>query len=269
LDARFLFENERVHPGLILDLKSHTVVVGERIISDSLVLGVNILKSSNSKPDSHQKTNISQGTKDVLALDFSKGVSFQAACKSNFGHPITPANASHRRAFLLVVSFGRASFKLDIHTVAIALQSCFGGIASSFKVKHLRDRSYQFSVASTTVGFEIYNESKVCTPMIELFINLWGKGGPNWLIEEKKYYKESDSEWQVVKRKKSSFTNSERLSVFQRMQYAPSHPPLAPEDFSPQQTAIPMDFAHPHQGFPSNRSTFRATLPGDTSQTYP
>jgi hypothetical protein len=81
LDARFLLENERVHPGLILDLISHTVVVGERTISDSLALGVNILKSSNSKPDSHQKTNISQGTKDVLALDFSKESLFKQHAK--------------------------------------------------------------------------------------------------------------------------------------------------------------------------------------------
>jgi hypothetical protein len=135
-------------------------------------------------------------------LDFSIGISFQAACKNKFGHPITLVNGSLRRRFLLVASFGRATFKLDVHTVAIVLQACFGGIASSFRVKHLRDRSFQFSVASTPVGFEIYNMKKVCTPMFELFLNLWGNGGPNWLVEERKFYKESDSEWHVVKRKK-------------------------------------------------------------------
>jgi hypothetical protein len=93
LDARFLLENERVHFGLILDLKSHTVVVGERIISDSLVLGVNFLKSTSSKPDSSQKSNIPEVTNKDLALDFSRGVSFEATCKSKFGHPVTLANA--------------------------------------------------------------------------------------------------------------------------------------------------------------------------------
>jgi hypothetical protein len=39
LDARFLLENEKIHSGLMLDLKFHTVVVGERIISDSLDFG--------------------------------------------------------------------------------------------------------------------------------------------------------------------------------------------------------------------------------------
>jgi hypothetical protein len=258
LDARFLLENERVHSGLILDLQSHTVVVGERIISDSLALGVDILRSSSSKPDNQQNNNVSQGTDHVPALDFSIGISFQAACKNKIGHPITLANGSLRRAFLLVASFGRASFKLDIHTVAIVLQSCFGGIASSFRVKHLRDRTFQFSVASTPVGFEIYNMKKVCTPMFELFLNLWGNGGPNWLVEERKFYKESDSEWHVVKRKKSSPSNFQRLSVFKRMQYPRGHPEIS----SPMQTATPSAGDHPNQSFPPNRPPLHAALPG-------
>jgi hypothetical protein len=76
------------------------VLVGERIISDSLVLGVQLLKSTNSS------SHISQGSNDAgfshkdLALDFTRGISFEAACKSKFGHPVTLANFSHRKAFL-------------------------------------------------------------------------------------------------------------------------------------------------------------------------
>jgi hypothetical protein len=135
-------------------------------------------------------------------LDFSKGISFEAACKSKFGHSITLASPSQRRSFFLVFSFGRACFKLDVHTVAITLESCFGGLASAYKVRHLKDRTFQFSVASTAVGFEIYNQSKVSTPMFEFFLSLWGHGVPNWMVEENKYYKEIDSEWHVVQRKK-------------------------------------------------------------------
>jgi hypothetical protein len=221
--------------------------VGERIISDSLALGVDFLKSSPSKLASIPQQNTPQGTSHVHALDFSIGASFQANCKNKFGHDVTPTINSHRRAFLRVASFGRASFKLDIHTVAIALQSCFGGLACSYRVKHLRDRSFQFSVASTSVGFEIYNKSKVCTPMFELYINLWGNGGPNWLVEERKFYKESDSEWQVVKRKNS---NSQRLSVFKRMQFTSCHPNLAPEISSTLPTASSSNGATPHQVLP-------------------
>jgi hypothetical protein len=156
LDARFLLENERVHPGLILDLKSHTVSVGERIIVDSLAQGVNMLKSSCSKQDNSTTSCSTTFSPGVPALDFSKGISFEAACKSKFGHSITISNHSQRRAFFLVISFGRANFKLGIYIVAITLQSCFGGLASAYKVRYLRDRTFQFSVFSSAVGFEIY-----------------------------------------------------------------------------------------------------------------
>jgi hypothetical protein len=175
-----------VHSGLILDLKYHTVAVGERIISDSLVLGVNLLKSSCPQQVNSPNNCLPEASHKDLALDFSKGVSFESVCKSKFGHSITLANPSHRRSFFLVISFGRACFKLDVHMVAITLQSCFWSLASAYKVRHLRDRTFQFSVASTAVGFEIYNQSKVCTPMFEFFLSLWGHGGPNWMVEEKK-----------------------------------------------------------------------------------
>jgi hypothetical protein len=163
LDARFLLENERIHSGLMLDLKTHTVVVGERIISDSLDHGVQMLNSSSPKENSLKDFSTVLSHKN-LALDFSRGTAFEEACKSKFGHSVN-LNHPRRRGFLLVVSFGRACFKLDNHTVAIVLQSCFGGLASLFKVKFLRDRTFQFIVASSAVGFEIYNLSKICTPM--------------------------------------------------------------------------------------------------------
>jgi hypothetical protein len=262
LDARFLLEKERFHSGLILDLKSHIVFVGERIISNSLVLGVQLLKSTSSKLDNSRKSNISEVTNKDLALDFSRAVSFEAACKSKFGHPVPLPTILTEELFLLVVSFGSTCFKLDIHTVAITLQTCFGGNDSSFKVRHLRDRTFQFSVASTTVGFEIYNQSKVCTPMFELFLNIWGQGGPNLLIEEKKYYKAIDLEWQEVQRKKSSFLGSKRMSVFQRMQFPPLSPLLAPNLYSTFQTATTSNRADDLQSFLSKRNSFRANLPG-------
>jgi hypothetical protein len=84
-----------------------------------------------------------------------------------------------------MVYFGRARFKLDIHTVVIALQACFGGRASLFDVKFLRDRTFSFSVTSSAIGFEICNLSKFSNTDFEFYVNLWGNGGPNWLYEEK------------------------------------------------------------------------------------
>jgi hypothetical protein len=117
-------------------------------------------------------------------------------------------------------------------------------------------------VFSSAVGFEIYNQSKVRTPMFEFFLSLWGHGGPNWMVEEKKYYKEVDSEWQVVTRKKSIIPSFRRVSVFQRMQPSPSDPGLRHDISQQRQTANSDNYAAPLKSFPTNTSFLRANLPG-------
>jgi hypothetical protein len=114
----------------------------------------------------------------------------------------------------LVISFGRSKFKLDVHTVSIVLQACFGGVASLFHVKLLRDRTFRFAVASRSVGFQIYNIGKFSDKDFEFFVNLWGEGGPNWKFEESKYYIEQDLEWTQVKIKKSL-----KSFVFKRLSF--------------------------------------------------
>jgi hypothetical protein len=122
-----------------------------------------------------------------------------------------------------VASFGRANFKLDSHSVSLALQSCFGGMAAQFHVKILQGRVFQFSVSSIVVGFEIYNSGKFSEKDFDLYVHLWGNGGPNWLFEEKKFYKEQDSEWNLVLPKKKSVferlsrPKSPKQSVFERL----------------------------------------------------
>jgi hypothetical protein len=92
--------------------------------------------------------------------------------------------------------------------VGLALQSCFGGSASKFHVKFLSERVFRFSVASRSVGFEMYNTGKFLESEFEFFIHLWGNGGPNWKFEEKKFYKEHEKEWIVVKKKVRFIKNS-------------------------------------------------------------
>jgi hypothetical protein len=119
-----------------------------------------------------------------------------------FGYHVCHQPQTRRGPFLLVISFGRAVFRLDIHTVAMCLQASFGGTASLFKVQHLRDRSFKFSVSSSAVGFEIYNLGKFSDKNFEFFINLWGQGGPNWKFEERKFYKEQEADLHLVQNKK-------------------------------------------------------------------
>ena len=94
--------------------------------------------------------------------------------------------------------------------MGVTLQSCFGGSAKLFKVKHLKERSFRFSIASKFVGFHIYNSGKISEKDFECSFHLWGKGGPNWKFEESKYYKELDAKWTMV--------NRSRPSVFDRLQ---------------------------------------------------
>jgi hypothetical protein len=49
-----------------------------------------------------------------------------------------------------------------------------------------------------------------------LFINLWGNGGPNWMVEELKFYKEQDASWGTVQR------YVKKRSVFDRLKFPPN-----------------------------------------------
>ena len=113
------------------------------------------------------------------SLNFARGKEFQLSMRQKLGHPVVFSPGFRQREFTLVVSFCRARFRLDSHTVIITLQSCFGGYPQGFRVHHLKDRSFKFSVASKAVVFEIYNQGRVIEKDFELVFNLWGFGGPN------------------------------------------------------------------------------------------
>jgi hypothetical protein len=63
-------------------------------------------------------------------LDFKQGQDFALECLKKFGHKVNLDKYYARKPFFLVCSFGRACFRLDVHTVALALQACFGGTAA-------------------------------------------------------------------------------------------------------------------------------------------
>ena len=135
---------------------------------------------------------------DPPSLNFARGKDFQHSMRQKFGHPVVFSPGFRQREFTLVVSFCRARFRLDCHTVSITLQSCFGGYPQGFRVLHLKDRMFKFSVASKAVGFEIYNHGWIVEKDFELVFNLWGFGGPNWLCEEQLYYREDEASWTRV-----------------------------------------------------------------------
>jgi hypothetical protein len=94
--------------------------------------------SKNSNPSSIVNSSTS------LSLNFDKGVSFKKDILNKFGSSVAFQPSFRKREFILVISFGRTSFKLDIHTVGLILQACFGDPASKFRVTYLRERVSDF-----------------------------------------------------------------------------------------------------------------------------
>ena len=94
----------------------------------------------------------------LLHWDFSPGLAIESQVRAKFGSTVhfSRANPGSSKEFFLVVSFSSASFKLTEESVALALQSCIGGLASRFRVLQLSDRRFRFSVASNRVGHFIY-----------------------------------------------------------------------------------------------------------------
>jgi hypothetical protein len=129
-------------------------------------------------------------------LDFSYGRKFKADVKKRLASTVHPLGKSNH--FLLVVSFGRANFKLTEAMAGIALESCIGGIAEDMAVKCLNERVFRFSVASKAVGFMIFNLRFFSCPSFKCFFHLWSNGGPSWYKEFSKWQFECDKEWVLV-----------------------------------------------------------------------
>jgi hypothetical protein len=66
------------------------------------------------------------------------------------------------------------------------------------------------------VGFRIYNSGKISETNFDISFSLWGNGGPNWTVEEQRYYKEQDSSWNFVQHSK------QRVPVFDHLKFAKS-----------------------------------------------
>jgi hypothetical protein len=91
------------------------------------------------------------GDPDSIAhsLDFSYGHRFWAKVRDLFSTPINPILASGH--FFLVVSFGRAQFRLDILNAFVALSSCLGCTYNEIYVVKLSDRFSNFLLHPRTL----------------------------------------------------------------------------------------------------------------------
>ena len=131
-----------------------------------------------------------------LGLDFSLGTRFANAINREFRTSVHPNNGSD--FFIMVVSFGRACFKLDCDIVGLALEAAIGGFCDDLQVSLLDNRTFSFRVSCMQVGFKVYNLKSFACKQFKCFFHLWGRGGPNWKREFFLWQKEQDLEWTIV-----------------------------------------------------------------------
>jgi hypothetical protein len=114
-----------------------------------------------------------------LKLDFSHGRNFAKDVRAMFGCNVHPTSSAGH--FIMVVSFGRATFKMEEDTISIALEAVLGGHCGDFKVPHINNRVFSFCVASKVVGFHILRLRNFSCKQFKCSFHLWGRGGPNWI----------------------------------------------------------------------------------------
>lgn len=79
--------------------------------------------------------------------DIVAGQRFARSIFSSHRQPVHPLSAE--AAFLMVVSFGRADFKLDVQSVERALDAVLGASGALLQVGRLADRVFRFAVRVT------------------------------------------------------------------------------------------------------------------------
>jgi hypothetical protein len=218
IGCRFLQKGESLSLGAKLSFKQHVVRIGSRIRSD---IPMHVEKSneivcmpssghvstSKSVPppvlsDMQSENDVTSSVLDSISmgLDYTHGSNFAKEVNRSFNCSVHPSERSGH--FTMVVSFGRAKFKLEEDLVGIALESTIGGYCGNLKVSRLGERVFSFCVANKDVGFHILKLRKYACPQFKCYFYLWGRGGPNWKHEFSLWSKENDQEWMLVSPRK-------------------------------------------------------------------
>ncbi|KAK1618256.1 hypothetical protein QYE76_023773 [Lolium multiflorum] len=180
VDARFLRSGEVISLGSEISLPCHRVKI-----------------CSQDQPSMRVMADHESGP----ALDLRPGINLQKQVWNLFHCPVAFSASHSRQEFFLVASFGRSKHRLDAAMVALLLQACLGGIPQDFKVSHLRDRTFRFSVCNKQVGFFVNNLRHFKCKDFDVFFLLWGNGGPNSVREFRLWEQEEHQSWTVVGKK--------------------------------------------------------------------
>jgi hypothetical protein len=102
------------------------------------------------------------------------------------------------RGFYLLATFRRYLFQLNEESVALALQSCLGGYAKSFRVSYQSHNHFRFTVSCKAVGFSIYNLRRFIGDSFDVYFHLWSNGAPHWEREKRLWEAEEAKQWTKV-----------------------------------------------------------------------
>jgi hypothetical protein len=127
-------------------------------------------------------------------LDFGIGKAFEHDVHRKTGRLIH-SYSRFERGFYLLASFRRYLFQLNEESVALALQSCLGGLAKSFRVSYQSHNHFRFTVSCKAVGFAIYNLRRFIGDSFDVYFHLWSNGAPHWEREKRLWEAEEAKQW--------------------------------------------------------------------------
>jgi hypothetical protein len=111
-------------------------------------------------------------------LDFDIGKAFEHEVHRKTGR-LVHSHSSFEKGFYLLATFRRYLFQLNEESVALALQSCLGGLAKSFRVSYQSHNHFRFTVSCKAVGFSIYNLCIFIGASFDVYFHLLSNGAPH------------------------------------------------------------------------------------------
>jgi hypothetical protein len=97
---------------------------------------------------------------EFLDLSFKSWLGVQSAIRQQFGELVNYFPIEGLKEFFMVVSVGRCKYQLSKLSVGLTLQATLGGAMTDFRPKHLSASVFKFFVASSKVGFHVFNNLK-------------------------------------------------------------------------------------------------------------
>jgi hypothetical protein len=100
--------------------------------------------------------------------------------------------------FHLLATFRRYLFRLNEDSVAIALQSCLGGLSQHLCVSFQSHNHFRFTVSFKKVGFAILKPRRFIGTSFDVYFHLWGNGAPHGESEKRLWEAEEARKWEKV-----------------------------------------------------------------------